>query len=145
MSTPEYDDAKFRQMFPEFADPVKYPAALIEEYWTQASCYIVGEGNILLGSCCSFLALGQMTAHMMTIAAHAAKGKQAGYKTGATVDKVSVSYAAPPAIDQFSWWLSTTPYGAALAALLEVKAAGGFSVGGLNERGAFKKVGGVFF
>lgn len=143
MAVPEYDDAKFRKLFPEFADETKYPEELISAYWEQASCYIDGEGNVLLGGC-SFLAVAQMTAHMMTLASQAAKGKQAGYKTGATIDKVSVTYAAPPTPDQFSWWLSTTPYGAQLAALLEVKGVGGFSLGGLPERTGFRKIGGVF-
>jgi hypothetical protein len=72
------------------------------------------------------------------------EGNAPGVMTGATEGTVSVSLQAPPAKDAFSWWLATTPYGAQLRALLLARSAGGFYVGGLPERAAFRKVGGIF-
>jgi hypothetical protein len=65
--------------------------------------------------------------------------------SGASVDKVSVTLTPPPVKSQWQWWMSLTPRGAQLLALLKSKAAGGLYVGGLPaERAAFRKAGGVF-
>lgn len=139
-----YDDDKFRQFFQEFKDAVKYPQALIEGYWAQANCIFDDEGNPLFKACDAWLVVANLTAHMMAIAMKAAKGRQVGFKSSSTIDKVSISMLPPPVKDQFSWWLSSTPYGAMLAALLEAASVGGFFFGGINERGSFRKGGGGF-
>lgn len=139
-----YDDALFRAQFPEFSDAAKYPEVLVEGYWDMSTNYINIDGFGMLTAKSLPLAVNQCTAHMLVLAKQAGRGKQAGFKVATTVDKVSVSVLPPPVKDQFSWWLSGSPYGQQLLALLEVAGVGGFSVGGMPERGAFRKVGGGF-
>jgi Protein of unknown function (DUF4054) len=150
MSNPlTFDEALFRTMFPAFADPIKYPAGLLQMYWDETGCFIVDGGTYgILNGDCTALAMSQLTAHFLELAKlNRANGtsKQGGFKTGSSIDKVSVQYLAPPSQSQFDWWLNQTNYGAALLALLDLKSVGGFGVGGLNERGGFRKFGGVFF
>ncbi|WVW37746.1 putative head-to-tail connector protein [Aeromonas phage Gekk3-15] len=140
-----YDDAAFRAMFPEFADVSKFPQILIEGYWEQALCIFEADGNVFFNACGAMLVINYLCAHMLQIATKANKGRQIGFKTASTIDKISTSMLPPPVRDQFTWWLSTSPYGAQLAALLEVSSVGGFYVGGINERGSFRKGGGGFW
>lgn len=141
-----FNEAEFRLRFPAFSDPTKYPTAYLEAYWEEVGCFIKDGGTygMLQGDCSQF-AMELMLAHFLALAANAARGKQGGYKTSSSVDKVSVSYLAPPAQDSFSWWLTQTPYGQQLMTLLEIKGVGGMYVGGLPERSGFRKVGGGFF
>lgn len=148
-----YDDTLFRAQFPEFADPVQYPAAMIDAYWDMATMFISDVEcywSMLKGKRLA-TALNMMTAHLMTLGRNAKGGggkapgsKQGGFTTSATVGEVSVAKLAPPAIDGWEWWLASTTYGQMLWALLQLLAVGGFSVGGLPESEAFRRVGGVF-
>jgi Protein of unknown function (DUF4054) len=152
----QYNDTLFRTQFPEFADTTAYPAASIQVFWTMATVFIGASGcpcGALSGDALT-LALNYMTAQLYTlsqmqtsaVAEGQAPGQNlGGFETAATIDKVSVTVLAPPASDMWEWWLAQTPYGQALLALLKVLAVGGFSVGGLPERRAFRKVGGIFF
>lgn len=148
----EYDDASFRAMFPEFSDTIKYPAVMIEQYFDLATIFISSDGSPCTGLSGKTLraALNYMTAHLMVLslqqsAAGSATSNQGGFETSASIGEISVSKLAPPAKDAWQYWLYQTPYGQALMALLGALAAGGLSVGGLPEREAFRKVGGVFF
>lgn len=146
MSNPiTFDEALFRSLFPAFADATKYPTSLLVVYWDEIGCYIAdgGVGGMLTGDC-TVNAMNCLLAHFLALMDQAKRGKQTGYKTGAGIDKVNVQYLAPPAKSQFDWWLASTPYGQQLAALLELRSVGGLSVGGLNERGGFRKAGGIF-
>lgn len=155
MPTFTYDDAKFRALFPEFSDTTKYPASQIEVYWDLASSFVDETdfpGRILTGAALEN-AVYLLTAHLYTLALQAqaavAQGQapgsnQGGFETSATIDKISVTMLAPPAKDMWEWWLAQTPYGQQLLALLQLLAVGGMSVGGLPERLAFRKVGGIF-
>lgn len=149
MSNPiTFNETDFRIQFPAFADTTKYPSTMLLIWWNEVGCWIQdgGAGAVLQGDC-TVVAMNLMLAHFLTLADAAKKGKtggQSGFKVSAGIDKVSVSYLAPPATTQFEWWLNNTPYGAQLAAFLEMKAVGGTSLGGLPERNAFRKVGGVF-
>lgn len=148
----EYNDAAFRAMFPEFADTVKYPASVIQMFWDLASDFIVipscPAGAFLSGNSAA-AALNYMTAHLYALnlqqvnSGQTPGSVQGGYETAATIDKISVTMMTPPAKDMWSFWLTQTPYGQALLALLEVKAVGGTSVGGLPERQAFRKAWGT--
>lgn len=143
-----FNETLFRAQFPAFADTTTYPPVILQMYWDEVSCFIVDGGTygILQGDCTQ-LAMNCMVAHFMELAKlNKAKGtsKQGGYKTGAGIDKINVQYMAPPSQSQFDWWLNQTNYGAQLLALLELKSVGGFGVGGLNERGGFRKAGGIF-
>jgi hypothetical protein len=148
-----YDDYTFRQSFPEFADINKYPYATIKMYWSmagnmvsQASCPC----NFLTGDALK-LATYYMTAHLMSLALariaavnNGSGGTQGGFKTSATIDMITVQYLAPPATQAYEWWLVQTQYGQALWAMIDILSVGGLSIGGLPERAAFRKVGGVF-
>jgi hypothetical protein len=50
----------------------------------------------------------------------------------------------PPETNQWQWWLSLSPWGQQLLALLLVKSAGGFYIGGFPERQGFRKAYGLF-
>jgi hypothetical protein len=146
-----YNDALFRAQFPEFADTVAYPAAMLSGYFTMAQLFIVADGS----PCASLqgdqlqLALNQMTAHLMILGQQAATGvpgtAQGGFETSASIGEISVQKLAPPAADAWQWWLVQTTYGQALSALLSVLATGGLSVGGMSERSSFRKAGGCFW
>lgn len=64
--------------------------------------------------------------------------------TSASEGSVSVGMMAPPAKNGWQFWLSSTPYGVQLGALLGVASAGGVFIGGSEERAAFRKAGGVW-
>ena len=150
MATIEFDVAQFRQALPAFAYETQYPDAILQVYWDTATCYISDEDYGCLTGACRRQVLNLMTAHLCVISENAQKGSDASsgqvtnFITSATVDKETVSVAQPPAKDQWSWWLSTTPYGQQLQALLSANIAGGLYIGGLPEKSAFRKVGGVF-
>jgi len=151
-----YNDALFRQQFPEFADVAKYPEVRLSMYWTVATMFVCSDSspyNVLNGQRLVVI-LNYVVAHLLTIGQQAedaskqgaaAGSTMGGFTTGATIGEVTVSKMAPPAADGWQWWLSSTPYGQALWAMLEVLAVGGMSIGGLPEREAFRKVGGVFW
>lgn len=150
MATIDFDADQFRQALPAFADETQYPDAILQVYWDTATCYISDQDYGCLTGACRRQALNLMTAHLCVISENAQKGSDVSsgqvtnFITSSTVDKVSVSVAQPPAKDQWSWWLSTTPYGQQLQALLSANIAGGLYIGGLPEKSAFRKVGGVF-
>lgn len=149
-----YDDALFRGQFPAFADAVKYPPIQVEAYWDMATLFITNNEspyNTIRGKLLA-TALNMLTAHLLSLAAQdkaaggAAPGaNQGGFTTSATIGEVTVAKLAPPASDGWEWWLASTPYGQMLWALLQLKAVGGFSVGGLPERDSFRKASGVFW
>lgn len=142
-----FDPALFRQMFPTFANATTYPDAMLQMYFDMATCYTSDFSwrHVLAGTeDCRRLSIYLMTAHLVAIATMIPSGQQPGFTTSATVDKVSVTTAAPPLRNQWQWWLMTTPYGQQYWALLQVKSVGGFYVGGAPERSAIRIVGGRF-
>lgn len=140
------DITKFRALFSEFANDVKYPDVLLQTWYTVAGEYLSLEdyasglnGNTL------DLALMQLTAHLMKSSVILTGGKGAPMVvTSATVDKVTVSTLPPPIKSAWEYWLSTTPYGLQLWALLSMRSAGGYVYGGSCELSAFRRVGGMF-
>jgi hypothetical protein len=147
MSTITLDPAAFRALFPQFADPAKYPDAALSIQFGAATGYVSADtyGDMTVAARTNALYL--MTAHLLAIGAIIAQNNyqgQVGIVTGAVVDHVQITLTPPPVKSQWQWWLNTTPYGAQLVALLQAQAAGGFYVGGLPERAAFRKVGGYF-
>jgi hypothetical protein len=129
----------FREAFPQFESKTKYPDAVIQMFINQALCTMELEE----GPCYSFY-FYLLTAHLLQLFAGLSKGKQGGFVVSSTIDSVTVSKLAPPAESLFDWWLAQTGYGQQLHAMLEIDSVGGFSVGGLPERKAFRKVGGTF-
>jgi hypothetical protein len=138
------DISGFRSRFPEFADTTTYPDSLIILLWDEATCHISDTDYGLLRGDCRRLAIELMMCHIATINNSVLSGATVGVATSASIESVSVSLMAPPAKNQWQWWLAQTPCGQRLLALLTVKAAPGFSVGGLREGAAFRRVGGRF-
>lgn len=152
MAAHTFDPAAFRAMFPAFADTNKYPDALLSGYFSIAALYMDNNDNCLLSGDTLQFALNLMTAHLTQLMTQAAgsmtggvgAGGVGGVMTSATIDKVSVTVAAPPTRDGWQYWLATTPYGQQLWALLIGASVGGVYVGGLPERRGFRKVYGTF-
>lgn len=142
---PSYNDANFRAQFPAFADPTKYPEAMLAGYWTTGTAYINPEGGP--GWCNAAQlqrALDLMCAHLAQIATQLANGQPLGVMTAATEGSVSITLQPPPTKTAFGYWLASTPYGIELRGLLAIVGGVGFYVGGSLERAGFRKIGGVF-
>lgn len=139
--------AVFRAQFPQFANATAFPDVLIQAQFDAATTYVSADTYGDLPLAARTYALNLMTAHLLALGAIIAQGNysgQGGVVIGSRVGDVQVQLQPPPARSQWAWWLNTTPYGAQLVALLEAQAVGGFFVGGLPERAAFRKVAGVF-
>jgi hypothetical protein len=146
VSTYTFDVTAFRLAFPAFADVTAFPTATLQMNWDTAGCYIenTDSGCFALEGACRVRALNLMTAHLTALSVLVAAGNTPGLVQSATVDKVTVSLTPPPLPNQWQWWLSLTPYGQQLLALLQVSSAGGFYYGGLPEGLAIRKFGGIF-
>jgi hypothetical protein len=144
MAVITFNIPQFRERFPAFADTATFPDARLTMQWDMAACYINPENYGYLHGACREQAIQLMTAHLLALSVLIESGSTPAMVSSSTVDKVSVSLTPPPVKSQFGWWLSLTPYGAQLLALLSMKAVGGLYVGGLPERAAFRKVGGIF-
>jgi hypothetical protein len=147
--TIELNIADFRAQFPQFADTTKYPDSTLQLQFDIATSYVTADTYGDMTTPVRTHAIYLMMAHLLQlniiIAQNAANGGgQIGVVQSATIGSVSVTLQPPPVRGQWRWWLNNTPYGAQLVALLEMQSAGGFFVGGLPERAAFRKVGGVF-
>lgn len=147
MSTITLDPAAFRALFPQFADAAKWPDAALSIQFGAATGYVSADTYGDMPVAARTNALYLMTAHLLALSVIIAQNNysgQVGVVQGAVVDHVQITLTPPPVKSQWQWWLNTTPYGAQLLGLLEAQAAGGFYVGGLPERAAFRKVGGIF-
>ena len=133
-----FDLSAFRTAYPVF-DSV--PDATVEAAETSALC-LIGQD----GCDCDVQMWQLMVAHLLYIQGQIATGNgNAGAVTSATIDKVSVAFAAPPfGTSAYKFWLFKSPYGGQLLAMLDRCSKGGVYVGGLPERSAFRSVGGVF-
>jgi hypothetical protein len=124
----EFDVDKFRAAFPAFANKSVYPDLMLTGYWDVAALYISTSDYGYLYGDARQRALDLMAAHLAKLADMINSGQTPGLVQGSTIDKISVTLTPPPQTDQFLWWLNLTGYGAQLAALLSVKAVGGFYV-----------------
>lgn len=133
-----FDLSAFRTAYPVF-DSV--PDATVQAAATSALCLIGQDGCE-----CDAQQWQLMVAHLLYIQGQVATGNGgAGAVTSATIDKVSVAFAAPPfGTSAYKFWLFKSPYGGQLLAMLDRCSKGGVYVGGLPERSAFRSVGGVF-
>lgn len=77
-----------------------------------------------------------LTAHRvyLNIQSRTGQAGQGGKVASATVDGVSVSYTQMPSTDNFNYWLSLSPYGIELAALLDTLSPVPSYIGGSFER-----------
>ncbi len=148
MTAYTFDVTAFRIAFPAFADVTLFPTATLQMNWDAATCLMDNDdnGHWALHGECRFRGLNLLTAHLTALSVIIANGggQVPGLVQSATIDKVTVSLTPPPIKTQWQWWLSLTPYGQQLLALLQVSSVGGFYVGGLPELFAFRKVGGIF-
>lgn len=135
----------FRKLFAQYSDEAKYPDELLDLVWEQVTCMVGDRAyGSMLGDC-RIMLLYLFECHMLTLAQNGAnRGKQGGFVTSSTIDKVSVTKAAPPSPTMFHWWLGQTPCGQQALAMLEVASAGGDYIGGSGELGGFRRIGGVF-
>lgn len=147
MSTtiPPFDPAAFRLLFPAFADPIKYPDEMLGGYYIMAQCFITPS---CLWGCddCIVTALYLMMAHLLSTTGNAVTTaiSGSGVINSATIDKVTVSRQVPTTKGDFRQFLIQSPFGQQLLALLNIKSAGGWSVGGSLERQSIRKAGGTF-
>lgn len=140
------DPTAFRKQFPQFANVQCFSDEQLQGWFIIASVYISAE------DCSCFALTGParvqglylMTAHMGALFDMALNSETPGVLKSATIDKVSVTVEPPPSQSAFQWWLGLSPYGQQLLALLTLAGVGGFYVGGLPERAAFRRVGGGF-
>ena len=126
-----YNDTLFRQQIPAYSNAQMYPEAILQMWWNTAIFYISDVGNygMLQGDARQY-AIDLMMAHLIYIAGLTAAGQVPYLMNTATIDKVSVGLTAPPLKNQWQWWLSISPYGQMLLALLQVNSVGGNYIGG---------------
>lgn len=141
-----YNDADFRAAFPYFSDMTVYPEATLSMNFTNGTNYISNYNYGFLANGNRQFALYLMTAHLTQLNSMivANNGAPIMIETQAKIDKIAVTVQPPPSKNQWQYWLNTTPWGAALLAELQVASAGGWYIGGLPERAAFRRVGGGF-
>lgn len=147
MSTITLDLTVFRALFPQFANVTTFPDAAIQMQFDMATGYVSADTYGDMAASARTNALYLMTAHLLALGVIIATGNytgQPGIVTSSSVGDVSVSLQPPPVRGQWRYWFNLTPYGAQLIALLEAQSVGGFFVGGLPERAAFRKVAGIF-
>lgn len=147
MSTITLNPAAFRALFPQFANSTTFPDVALEIQFGAATGYVSADTYGDMSEPVRTQALYLMMAHLLALGVIIASGNYTGTPgivTQSSVGDVSVSLQPPPERGQWRYWLNMTPYGAQLVALLEMQSAGGFFVGGLPERAAFRKVAGIF-
>lgn len=144
MSAYSFDAVEFRALFPAFSNATTFPDSMLNMYWDIATNYIANDDYGALSGTSRGYAINLMGAHLTALSVVVAGGQVPGMMTGAKIDKINVTLTPPPIKSQYHWWLGLTPYGQQLLALLSVSVAPGFFIGGLPERSAFRKVGGVF-
>lgn len=138
---PTFDVATFQATFPQFANT---PAATIQA-WV----------NLVLNSPMAdwFQSTASLTDQQLMVAHIGFKLSQMGTggdaQPSATVSgsqgSVSASFAPPPIQSGLEYYLASSEYGRMLWANIRISVAGGDIIGGLPERRAFRKVGGVFW
>lgn len=144
-----FDYTLFQQQFPMYANPVTYPESLLQNYWDISINYMSDVGNYgsLQGAMRQY-AINLFVAHLLYLSfligtGNTNTGSQVpGLMQAATIDKVSVTLTPPPVPNQFQWWLSLTPWGQSLLALLQMNSVGGFYIGGRGAVAAFGYQGG---
>lgn len=147
-TTINYNDAAFRALFPAYASMVTYPQATLQGYWNSAILYINNQsGGCYFGGmnvAQQTQAINLMAAHLAAISDIVGGGQTPGLVTNATIDKITIGLTPPPVKNQWQWWLSLTPYGQQLLALLQVASVGGVYVSTAAPGRAGFRFGGVF-
>lgn len=144
----EIDIPAFRAGFPAFTNPTLWPDAYIQASFDTAVLFLGSWGFCHADDSRRRTALYLLTAHLLMTngpaVAPAGSGQGVGAITSATIDKVTVQRQAPPVKGALAFFLSGTPYGVQLWALLKSSIAGGFYANGRPELAAFRQ-GPAFF
>ena len=135
-----YNDALFRQQIPEYADLIEYPPSVLQGWWNIAINYVSDVGNFgsLNGSSRQY-AIDLMMAHLIYISILTAGGTVPYVLSASSIDKISITAVPPPLKNQWGWWMSISPYGQQLWALLQMKSVGGYYIGGFPNLCAFRR------
>jgi hypothetical protein len=148
MSNPRvltFDYAIFIQQIPEYSNPITYSQPILQGWWNIAINYISDLNCGSLHGEKRQYAIDLMMAHLIYISNLIAEGTVPYLMQNSTIDKVTVGLTPPPLNNQYQWWLSVSPYGQQLLALLQAKSVGGFYIGGSAPRAAFGYQGGSFY
>ena len=122
----QFDVTEFRELFPAFADTAQYPDAVLSGYFSSAVCTL---GEVWGVTACSLRALYLLTAHFAALSGMVVSGGvTVGPVTSSTVGGVSVTISGPTVRNAWQGWLSNTPYGIELWAMLSVRSAGGWHI-----------------
>jgi hypothetical protein len=136
-----FDYAQFIALFPAYSNSLIYPQATLQAYWDSAINYICDVSNYGALQCEKRqYAINLMTAHLVYIAGLIASGTVPYLMQNATIDKVTVGLTPPPLKNQWQWWLSVSPYGQQLLALLQANSVGGFYTGGAPVLAGFYRI-----
>lgn len=123
-----FDYALFQAQIPQYA--TSPPESVVAVYWSIATFYVSKVNFGSLHGDARQYAINLCAAHLIYLSNELAAGQVPYIVQNATIDKISVALVPPPTKTLFQWWLSTSPYGAALLALLQIKSVGGFYIGG---------------
>jgi len=132
-----FDYANFvaNPTFAAYTNATLYPEATLQLYWDNAINYV---SNVTTAGQLTEegrrLAINLMVAHLVYISGLAASGQVPSLMQNATIDKVQIALTPPPLKNQWQWWLSVSPYGQQLFALLQANSVGGRYIG-LNGTG----------
>ena len=134
-----FDYNLFIAQIPAYSDPTTYPEPTLQMWWDIAINYISDIGNCgsLQGAARQY-AIDLMMAHLIYLSLQIAANQVPGLMQNATIDKVTVGLTPPPLPNQWQWWLSTSPYGQQLLALLQAHSAGGYYIGGSPTLSGFR-------
>lgn len=121
---------QFIALVPAYSNAELYPEATLQAYWNSAINYVSDQNFGYVNGDSRQYALNLMTAHLVYIAGLIANGQVPNLMQNATIDKVTVGLTPPPLKNQWQWWLSVSPYGQQLFALLQVNSVGGSYIGG---------------
>jgi hypothetical protein len=142
MAVHTFDQDAFCKSFPALAS---VPADQLAVYFQDATTFLGDNDTCILRGAVMDRALNLLTAHLAQSAAMLLAGQTSVAPiNGATQGSVSVQMQPPPTTSGWQFWLASTPYGLQLWALLSMRTAGGFLVGGSLERASYRKAGGVF-
>lgn len=135
-ATYNYDDTLFRTQFPAFEDATAFPTPTLQMYWDSAGTIITNTTYGAIAQQGGPMALNLMTAHLAALSVMIANNELPAIPISAGIDKINITTEPPPLKTQFQYWLSTTPYGQQLLAMLQVASVGGLYVpGGLGKQG----------
>lgn len=130
---------QFRAAFPAFNNANTYSEPMLQMYYDTAGLYINNTAYGFLSQAgATQFSLYLLMAHLLQLGNQIAAGAGGGITISATIDKISTALQQVPLKNQWQYWLASTPYGAQLLALLQVKSVGGFYVPGGAGRAGFK-------